>query len=43
MAEVSDGVIIGSAIVRLCGTYKEDCVPYVARYVRSIKEAICEK
>ena len=27
MAEVSDGVIIGSAIVRLCGTYKEDCVP----------------
>ena len=40
MARVCDGVIVGSAIVRLCEQYKEDCVPYVAEYVRMMKEAI---
>ncbi|MFI3312285.1 MAG: tryptophan synthase subunit alpha [Eubacteriales bacterium] len=40
MAKHSDGVIVGSAIVKLCAQYKEDCVPHVAAYVKSIKDAI---
>lgn len=39
MAAVSDGAIVGSAIVKLCAQYKEGCVPYVKEYVRSMKEA----
>ncbi|MCR5397155.1 MAG: tryptophan synthase subunit alpha [Lachnospiraceae bacterium] len=40
MAEKADGVIVGSAIVKLCGKYKKDCVPYVKEYVISMVEAI---
>lgn len=40
MAQVADGVIVGSAIVKICGKYGKDCVPYVARYVKSMKDAI---
>lgn len=40
MAEVSDGVIVGSAIVKLCGQYKEQCVPYIKEYVKKMKEAL---
>ncbi len=40
MAEAADGVIVGSAIVKLCEKYGSDCVPYVADYVRSMKQAI---
>ena len=40
MAEKCDGVIVGSAIVKLCGQYGKDCVPYVAEYVKSMKNAI---
>ena len=40
MAASSDGVIVGSAIVRLCEKYGEDCVPYVAAYVKEMKEAV---
>ena len=40
MAAQSDGVIVGSAIVKLCGTYGERCVPYVRDYVKSMKDAI---
>ncbi|MGN0487814.1 MAG: tryptophan synthase subunit alpha [Ruminococcus sp.] len=40
MAEVSDGVIVGSAIVKLIAKYGKDCVPYVAEYVKSMKDAI---
>ncbi len=40
MADLSDGAIVGSAIVKLCGQYKEDCVPYVKEYVKSMKDAI---
>lgn len=39
MAAVSDGAIVGSAIVKLCAKYKEECVPYVKEYVHSMKEA----
>lgn len=41
MAALSDGAIVGSAIVKLCGQYGRDCVPHVAAYVKSMKEAVC--
>ncbi len=40
MAQKADGVIVGSAIVKLCGKYKKDCVSYVKEYVTSMVEAI---
>lgn len=40
MAAFSDGAIVGSAIVKLCAKYKEECVPYVAAYVKEMKEAV---
>lgn len=40
MAAVSDGVIVGSAIVRLCEKHREGAVPYVKDYVKSMKDAI---
>jgi tryptophan synthase alpha chain len=39
MATLGDGVIVGSAIVKLVGEYGEACVPYVEDYVRRMKEA----
>ena len=39
MAASADGVIVGSAIVKLCGEHGKDCVPYVKEYVKSMKEA----
>lgn len=41
MAEISDGVIVGSAIVKIIGIYGRDSVPHVAEYVREMKQAIC--
>ena len=40
MADVSDGVIVGSAIVKLCAKYGRDCVPYVKDFVKSMKDTI---
>lgn len=40
MAAVSDGVIVGSAIVKIIAKYGRDCVPYVSEYVKSMKDAI---
>ena len=40
MAEKSDGVIVGSAIVKICEKYGSDCVPYVKEFVKSIKDAM---
>jgi tryptophan synthase alpha chain len=40
MAKHADGVIVGSAIVKLIGKYGEDAVPYVVEYVKSMKNAI---
>lgn len=39
MAKVSDGVIVGSAIVRMIGEYGENCVDKVGAYVKSMVEA----
>lgn len=43
MTDVSDGAIVGSAIVRLCEKYGTECVSYVEEYVKSMKDAISEK
>ena len=40
MADQSDGAIVGSAIVKLCGAYGKDCVPKVKAYVKEMKDAI---
>lgn len=40
MAAISDGVIVGSAIVRIIGQYGRDAAPYAADYVRQMKEAV---
>ena len=40
MADQSDGAIVGSAIVKLCGQYGKDCVPYVAAYEKEMKDAL---
>ena len=44
MAELSDGAIVGSAIVKLIAQYGREAVPYVADYVKQMKEAVlsCE-
>ena len=39
MASLSDGAIVGSAIVKIVAKYGEDCVPYVAEYVKKMKAA----
>ena len=40
MANLSDGVIVESAIVKLCEEYAENCVPIVKDFVFAMKEAI---
>ncbi len=41
MAGKADGVIVGSAIVKMIAEYGRESVPYVADYVRQMKAAIC--
>lgn len=40
MAAFADGVIVGSAIVKLCAQYGNDCIKPVNEYVRAMKAAI---
>ncbi len=42
MASIADGVIVGSAIVKLVGEHGEKCIPYVSDYVRRMKGACLE-
>lgn len=42
MSRKADGVIVGSAIVKLCAKYQENCVPYVREYVKAMKDAVKE-
>jgi tryptophan synthase alpha chain len=39
MASIADGVIVGSAIVKIVAQYGKDCIPQIENYVRSMKEA----
>lgn len=40
MAGVSDGAIVGSAIVKIIEKYGREAAPYVGEYVHSMKEAV---
>ena len=40
MSEHADGVIVGSAIVRMVAKYGKDCVEPVCQYIREMKAAI---
>ncbi|MBO5999242.1 MAG: tryptophan synthase subunit alpha, partial [Lachnospiraceae bacterium] len=40
MADISDGAIVGSAIIKLIGKYGRQAPVYVGEYVRSMKEAV---
>lgn len=40
MAAVSDGAIVGSAIVKLVAKYGRDCISPVCEYVREMKSAV---
>lgn len=40
MAAVSDGAIVGSAIVKLIAQYGEGATPYIYDYVKSMKEGV---
>ena len=40
MAQTADGVIVGSAIVRIIGEYKKEAAEHVGEYVRKMKAAI---
>ncbi len=40
MADISDGAIVGSAIVRLLEKYGKDAPEYVGQYVKSMKDAL---
>lgn len=42
MAAVSDGAIVGSAIVKIIAKYGADAAPELYRYVKSMKEAVAE-
>lgn len=41
MAAVSDGAIVGSAIIKIIEKYGKDAPKYVGEYIHSMKEAIC--
>jgi tryptophan synthase alpha chain len=40
MAQFTDGVIVGSAIVKIVEQYGVECVPHVAEYVRMMKKTV---
>ena len=42
MSQISDGAIVGSAIIKLIETYGKDSPKYVGDYVKSMKSAIGE-
>ena len=44
MARLSDGAIVGSAIVKMIGEYGKDCVEPVKEYVKKMADAVvrCE-
>jgi len=40
MAEISDGAIVGSAIVKLIAKYGKEAPEHVGAYVKMMKEAV---
>jgi tryptophan synthase alpha chain len=43
MAQYSDGIIVGSAIVGLCAAYGQECVPVIFDYAQTMKDALCPR
>ena len=43
MARAADGVIVGSAIMKLVAAHGRESVPIVAEYIRGMKDAVMEK
>ena len=42
MAAVSDGAIVGSAIIKILEKYGKESAPYVGEYVKEMKEAVAK-
>lgn len=40
MAAISDGAIVGSAIVKLIAEHGTEAAPYLYQYVKEMKEAV---
>jgi tryptophan synthase alpha chain len=40
MAKISDGAIVGSAIVRIIEKYGKDCVPKVYEFASELKNSV---
>ena len=40
MADIADGAIVGSAIIKILAKYGSDSAPYVGEYVKSMKDAL---
>lgn len=40
ISQYADGIIVGSAIVNICARYGKESIPYVAKYVKEMKEAL---
>lgn len=40
MAEISDGAIVGSAIIKIIEQYGKEAAPYVGEYIKSMKDAL---
>ena len=40
MADIADGAIVGSAIIKILAKYGKDSAPYVGEYVKSMKDAL---
>ena len=40
MADIADGAIVGSAIIKILARYGSDSAPYVGEYVKSMKDAL---
>ncbi|KXL52584.1 tryptophan synthase alpha chain [Anaerotignum neopropionicum] len=43
MSRVSDGVIVGSAIVKIIGVHGRDCIEPVCNFVRELKDAMAKQ
>ena len=42
VAKIADGVIVGSAIVKIEARYGDQAGPYIYEYVKNMKEAISD-
>ncbi|MDO4486420.1 MAG: tryptophan synthase subunit alpha [Bacillota bacterium] len=41
MAGISDGAIVGSAIIKILEKYGKDAPVHIGEYVKSMKDAVC--